>query len=106
MIQLAIQKLVVRQDLTRDEVIEVMEGIADEKATPAQAGAFLAALRMKGETVEEITGAASVMRARVDAIKVDAPVFIDTCGTVIAPPDKSSQPDAPLDLGGLSGAPA
>lgn len=81
MIQLAIQKLVVRQDLTRDEVIEVMEGIADEKATPAQAGAFLAALRMKGETVEEITGAASVMRARVDAIKVDAPVFIDTCGT-------------------------
>jgi anthranilate phosphoribosyltransferase len=81
MIQQAIQKLVMGEDLSRDEVALVMEAIADGNATPAQAGAFLAALRMKGETVEEITGAASVMRARVDAITVAAPIFIDTCGT-------------------------
>ena len=81
MIQQAVQKLVSRQDLTRAEVAEVMGEIADGKATPAQVGAFLAALRVKGETVEEITGAASVMRERVDRVRVDAPVFIDTCGT-------------------------
>ena len=44
-------------------------------------GAFLAALRIKGETVEEIAGAAEVMRARVDHVRVAAEIFVDTCGT-------------------------
>jgi anthranilate phosphoribosyltransferase len=80
-IQEAIQKLVERRDLTRAEVVAVMNEVADGGATPAQVGAFLAALRLKGETVEEIAGAAEVMRARCDRVRVDRPVFVDTCGT-------------------------
>jgi anthranilate phosphoribosyltransferase len=81
MIQQAVARLLDRQDLTRDEMVLVMGEIADGGATPAQVGAFLAALRLKGETVEEIAGAADVMRARVDPIRVDRDVFVDTCGT-------------------------
>jgi len=80
-IQQAIAKLMERQDLTREEVVAVMNEIADGGATPAQVGAFLASLRLKGETVDEITGAAEVMRARVDRVRVDKDVFVDTCGT-------------------------
>jgi anthranilate phosphoribosyltransferase len=58
-----------------------MNEIADGGATPAQVGAFLAALRLKGETVDEITGAAEVMRARADRVRVEHPIFVDTCGT-------------------------
>ncbi len=81
MIQQAIQKLVDKQDLVRAERAAVMTEIADGGATPAQVGAFLAALRVKGETVEEIAGAAEVMRARVDPVRVAKDVFVDTCGT-------------------------
>jgi anthranilate phosphoribosyltransferase len=81
MIQQALVKLLDRKDLTRAEMVEVMGEIADGGATPAQAGAFLTALRMKGETVDEIAGAAQVMRARVDRVRVDRDVFVDTCGT-------------------------
>lgn len=81
MIQPAIAKLLEHHDLTRAEMTEVMSEIADGGATPAQVGAFLAALRVKGETVEEIAGAAAVMRARVDRVKVHQEVFVDTCGT-------------------------
>jgi len=81
MIQQAIQKLVAGQDLARVEVAAVMEEIADGAATPAQIGAFLTGLRLKGETADEIAGAAEVVRARVRSIRVDREVFIDTCGT-------------------------
>ncbi len=81
MIQQAIAKLMERQDLSREDVVAVMNEIADGGATPAQVGAFLAALRLKGETVDEITGAAEVMRARVDRVHVSREVFVDTCGT-------------------------
>ncbi len=81
MIQQAVSKLMERRDLTRAEAAEVMAEIADNLATPAQVGAFLAALRLKGETVDEIAGAAEVMRARVDHVRVDKAVFVDTCGT-------------------------
>lgn len=81
MIQQAIGRLVERVDLSREEMSRVMEEIADGEATPAQAGALLAALRMKGETVEEIAGAAQVMRARAERVRVDREVFVDTCGT-------------------------
>ncbi|HYD42426.1 MAG TPA: anthranilate phosphoribosyltransferase [Anaeromyxobacter sp.] len=81
MIQQAVVKLMDRQDLTRAEVIEVMGEIADGGATPAQVGAFLAALRLKGETVDEIAGAAQVMRDRADRVHVGKDVFVDTCGT-------------------------
>ncbi|WP_242396361.1 anthranilate phosphoribosyltransferase [Anaeromyxobacter oryzisoli] len=81
MIQKAIAKLLEHEDLTREEMSAVMSEVADAAATPAQVGAFLAALRVKGETVEEIAGAADVMRARVDPVRVDREVFVDTCGT-------------------------
>jgi len=81
MIVQAIAKLVDRHDLTRAESAAVMNEIADGGATPAQVGAFLAALRIKGETVDEIAGAAEVMRARVDRVRVERDVFVDTCGT-------------------------
>jgi anthranilate phosphoribosyltransferase len=58
-----------------------MTEIADGEATPAQVGALLAGLRLKGETVDEIAGAADVMRSRVDPIRVGKEVFVDTCGT-------------------------
>jgi anthranilate phosphoribosyltransferase len=81
MIQQAIQKLLDHRDLARAEMAEVMTEIADGGATPAQVGAFLAALRVKGENVDEIAGAAEVMRARVDRVHVAKDVFVDTCGT-------------------------
>ncbi len=81
MIQAAIQKIIGRKDLSRAEVVEVMSEIADGKATPGQVGAFLVGLRLKGETVEEITGAAECVRARLNRVRVDHPIFIDTCGT-------------------------
>ena len=70
MIKKAIAKVVEREDLTEAEMIEVMDQIMSGEATPAQIAAFITALRMKGETVEEITGAARVMRDRVTPIRV------------------------------------
>jgi len=81
LIQEAIARLVERHDLTRAETAAVMNEVADGSASPAQVGAFLAALRLKGETVEEIAGAAEVMRERVDRVQVQREVFVDTCGT-------------------------
>jgi len=77
----AIALLVERRDLSRAEMARAMGEIADGGATPAQVGAFLAALRVKGETVDEIAGAAEVMRARAERVRVDRDVFVDTCGT-------------------------
>jgi anthranilate phosphoribosyltransferase len=81
MIREALAKVVERRDLSREEMAAAMAEIADGGATPAQVGAFLVALRLKGETVEEIAGAAQVMRDRVDRVRVDRAVFVDTCGT-------------------------
>lgn len=70
MIKKAIAKVVERINLTEAEMIEVMDQIMSGEATPAQIAAFITALRMKGETVEEITGAARVMRDRATPIRV------------------------------------
>ncbi|MHB1399492.1 MAG: anthranilate phosphoribosyltransferase [Trichloromonadaceae bacterium] len=70
MIKNAIAKIVERQDLSEAEMIEVMDQVMSGAATPAQIGAFITALRMKGETVAEITGAARVMRERATPIRV------------------------------------
>ena len=58
----AIAKVTEKQDLTQAEMLDVMRLIMSGGATPAQIGGFLIGLRMKGETVGEITGAANVMR--------------------------------------------
>lgn len=80
MIKEAIAKLVKTSDLTEAEMSGVMNEVMTGGASPAQIGSLLTALRMKGETVEEITGAARVMREK--ATKVNAPDgVVDTCGT-------------------------
>ncbi len=81
MIQQAINKVTKRLDLDRDEMAAVIGELADGVATPSQIGALLAALRTKGESVEEIAGAAQVMRERAVKINVTSEVFVDTCGT-------------------------
>ncbi len=70
MIKEAIAKVVERIDLTEPEMVEVMDQIMSGGATPAQIGALITALRMKGETVAEITGAARVMREHATPIRV------------------------------------
>ena len=60
--------LVEKKDMATDEAAAAMNTIMDGNATPAQAGAFLAALHMKGETAEEIAALARVMRARAVAV--------------------------------------
>ena len=82
----AINKVVLRNDLNEDEMVDVMNQIMGGDATDAQIGSFITALRMKGETVEEVTGAVRVMREKATAIAsgvdVDAGgVLVDTCGT-------------------------
>ena len=64
MIKEAIHMLVNNINLSESEMAECMQEIMEGKATDAQIGAFLSALRMKGETVEEITGAARIMREK------------------------------------------
>jgi len=79
--QLAIKTITEHRDLSGDEMAEVMQLLMEGKATDAQIGAFLIGLRMKGETVEEITAAVSVMRELATPVKVDLPHLVDTCGT-------------------------
>ena len=80
MIREAIEKLTRGADLTEEESAQVMEEIMTGEATPAQFGAFVIALRLKGETVDEMTGLATVMRTK--SLKVDfRGPSVDTCGT-------------------------
>jgi len=81
MIKEAIAKAVERIDLTETEAESVMREIMEGIATPAQIAALMTALRMKGETVAEITGAARVMREKAVRIHVNDPNVVDTCGT-------------------------
>ena len=79
MIKEAIKQLIASKSLAMEQAEQVMEEIMDGEATPAQFGAFVTALRLKGETVDELIGMACIMRAR--SIKVDAgQPLIDTCG--------------------------
>lgn len=80
MIKDAINSLIDGKDLSEEEMIGAMRDIMEGKSTDAQIASFLTALRIKGETVEEITGAAKVMREKVS--KINAPEYtVDTCGT-------------------------
>lgn len=95
MIKTSIAKVVKGIDLTEEEMKITMEEIMSGGATPAQIGSFITALRMKGESVDEITGAAKVMRAKAtkisinnhainldrDEINIEDETILDTCGT-------------------------
>jgi anthranilate phosphoribosyltransferase len=95
MIKKMIHRVVNGHNLTEKEMLDVMNQIMEGGAADSQIGAFITALRMKGETIEEITGAARVMRAKAtpirisgdivhidrDEINVDLETIVDTCGT-------------------------
>lgn len=83
MIRDAIRKVVGREDLTEAEAVAAMTEIMDGEATPSQIAGFITALRMKGETVDEVTGFARVMREKSIKIPTSrkATAIIDTCGT-------------------------
>jgi anthranilate phosphoribosyltransferase len=80
MIKEAIENVVHGRSLTFEQATSVMDEIMIGEATPAQIAAFITALRIKGETVDEIAGLATVMQARATPVEVTPPV-IDTCGT-------------------------
>jgi anthranilate phosphoribosyltransferase len=80
-IQKALGRLAIYGHLSTANMRDVMHQIMRGDATPAQIGAFLMALRMKGETVDEIAGAVSVMRELVTPVEATGPHLIDTCGT-------------------------
>lgn len=77
----ALETLLAGRDLSRNEAEELIEALMTGVATPAQIGGVLIALRAKGETVEEITGAVEVMRRLATRVHVDVPNLVDTCGT-------------------------
>jgi anthranilate phosphoribosyltransferase len=77
----ALLKLTSGHTLDREEAAQAMTAIMDGEATPIQIGGFLAALRVKGETVEEITGFARVMRERSLRVTTSRQPLLDTCGT-------------------------
>lgn len=95
MVREAILKVVEHQNLSMEEMEEVMREIMDGEASHALIASFITALRMKGETIDEITGAARVMRSKVtriplksrpvgiehDDINIDLETILDTCGT-------------------------
>jgi anthranilate phosphoribosyltransferase len=81
MIREGIQKAVGGENLTREEAYGVMQTIMAGEATPAQIACYITALRMKGETVEEITGSAQAMREKVVPITTTRTPLVDTCGT-------------------------
>ena len=95
MLKQAIHKIVEGLNLSEEEMEAAMDVIMSGNATPAQIGSFITALRLKGETVEEITAAARVMRQKAtriqvdnalinidrDEINLDLETIVDTCGT-------------------------
>ncbi|MEK7273931.1 MAG: anthranilate phosphoribosyltransferase [Candidatus Desantisbacteria bacterium] len=80
MIKEAIETIVRGNNLSMSEMVDVMDEIMTGKATSSQIGSFITGLRMKGETVEEITGAVTVMRQKAAKIHTNGDV-VDTCGT-------------------------
>ena len=79
--QSAIKAVTEKQDLSVAEMTSVMRLIMTGEATPAQIGGFLIGLRMKGETVDEVVAAASVMRELSTRVEVKNEHLVDTCGT-------------------------
>jgi anthranilate phosphoribosyltransferase len=80
-IQQALQTLLNKQDLSAEQMREVMRQIMSGHATDAQIGGFLIALRCKGETIDEIAAAAEVMRELAEKVEITGEHVIDTCGT-------------------------
>ena len=80
-IKQALDVTINQQDLSTEQMISVMRQIMLGEATPAQIGGFLVALRMKGESLDEIEGATIVMRELAAKVTVSGDFLVDTCGT-------------------------
>ena len=80
-IQTAIQKMTDNENLTNAEMTEVMHQIMTGQATDSQIGGFLIGMRMKGETVDEITAAATVMRSLATSVELDKTNLVEIVGT-------------------------
>ncbi|MFK7857048.1 MAG: anthranilate phosphoribosyltransferase [Granulosicoccus sp.] len=80
-IQQALEQLLNKQDLSSEQMSAVMKQVMTGEATPSQIGGFLVALRMKGETVDEVAAAASVMRSLADGVSLGDKPAIDIVGT-------------------------
>lgn len=80
-IQQALGQLLNKQDLSSEQMSAVMKQVMTGEATPSQIGGFLVALRMKGETVDEVAAAASVMRSLADGVSLGDKPAIDIVGT-------------------------
>ena len=81
MLQEAIKKIIMKENLTEKEAISSMNEIMSGASSAAQIGGFLIGLRMKGETAEEITGFARAMRQNAVSVRLKSDYAIDTCGT-------------------------
>ncbi len=80
-IKAALNAVVEFRDLSTEEMKAVMQQIMTGQATDSQIGGFLIGLRMKGESIDEITGAAQVMRELATKVNVTGDNLVDTCGT-------------------------
>ena len=80
-IQTALGRIAEKQNLSTEEMISVMRQIMSAGATDVQIGAFLLGLRIKGETIDEITGGVQVLREFASGVKVDGPHLVDVVGT-------------------------
>ena len=80
-IKTALNHIANGHSLSQDEMTAVMREVMTGVATPAQIGALLMGLRMKGESIDEVTGAASVMRELAAKVEIDQTHLVDTCGT-------------------------
>jgi anthranilate phosphoribosyltransferase len=76
-----IQKVIEGNHLTEAEMIETMDEIMEGQTTDAQIACFLTALRLKGETIEEMIGGVRVMRAKSTRVPTKHPLVVDTCST-------------------------
>jgi len=81
MIKDMLKTIVDRNNLSGEEMTQAMDEIMEGNATAAQIAGFITALRMKGETAEEVAGAASSMRRHAEYIDAGAANVVDTCGT-------------------------
>ncbi|MDG2457206.1 MAG: anthranilate phosphoribosyltransferase [SAR86 cluster bacterium] len=80
-IKTALSEIIKGRDLQREDMTSVMFQILEGRSTDAQIGAFLAALSIKGESIDEVVGVVSVMRELSEKVEVDTHHLVDTCGT-------------------------
>ncbi len=80
-IQTALGRIAEKQNLTTEEMVSVMRQIMSAGSTDVQIGAFLLGMRIKGETIDEITGGVQVLREFASGVKIDGPNLVDIVGT-------------------------